>query len=357
MTTNKQAAAGAAPTLQLLRDFAMQNGCDEYTKDGKRIKLLCDYIWLRRMAPELAFETFLERYAPVADYNDDNRKHPEDAIKFHCPRAKSVADKLGKPQWNANETVDMLVLYVDMCRAAEAAGVSVPMELDAYLEMDAQGYREGSVQPPARPAARRATRVTRSADPTPADPVTGLPSSGVPMRPATVGQRVIYASAVEGGRQIKGVVEAFTEHDGRGYVTFKSDEGELIADANINHFTVCDEPVPSRSPPLETKRLWIAKSSWPSVQQALALPQAMANVPLGDAIHRWEVKFDRGYTADLAVVNGKQGPYVDAVLFPPESRAKPAPPAVEAPPRRSLLGEWRFSTVDGDFLLEVKARE
>lgn len=111
-----------ASILSLLKAFGKQPGCERYTADGERVKLLSTYLWLRQLTDGLTFERFLERFAPLADFDESNRKHPDDAIAFHCPRRKATADELKKPQWTAAEVVDFSALYVDMIREATVAG-------------------------------------------------------------------------------------------------------------------------------------------------------------------------------------------------------------------------------------------
>lgn len=348
-------------TYGLLKQFEKQQGCDRYSADTQRIKLLSDYIWLRRLAPNLTFEEFLTRYTPVADFDDENLKHPDDAIKMRCPRSKSQAEKLKVSQWSATEVVDMLVLYVDMCREADAAAIDVPIELEEFLRLDGPRYKEGQIAGPDKPAAVRGPgrRSGQSQEPTPADPTTGIPPSGNPLRPTQAGQRVIYAMPSQGGRQIKGVtVDIHTEGD-RSYCDFQSDDGEVVQGANICHFTLCDEAPPSPPQLAEPKqKVWIPKSQYPQVVGALGLNTRLGNVELDEAIYQWSAQFACGMIADITVVNGQNGPYVDACLVDP-SKPENAQVVVELPPRSEVLGDYRFPLPDdaGTLELEVSARQ
>jgi len=346
-------------TYALLRDFEKQEGCDGYSSDSKRVKLLSDYAWLRNLAPGLTFEVFLEKYKLVANFDAENRKHPDDALKFHCPRAKSQADKLEKPQWSAKEAVDIMVLFVDGCREADRAGTE-PVDIDNYLEAISPGYKDGSIPAPEKVAVQRgptAKRAARQGEPAPADPVSGLVDTGNPLRPTRAGQRVIYARPNQADRQIKGVVEAINVEGDRSYVDFRSDEGELMQGVNILHCTVCDETPPATPEASEAKKLWVPKSQFPAVLQALELQVPMGNVALGESIYQWSQEFDCGMLAEVTVVNGETGPFVDAVLVHPNVQGDPGV-VRELDPRQSILGDYRFETPDnGVLLLEVCTRQ
>ena len=47
--------------MDLLRDFCKKPGCERYTSDSERIKLVGTYFWVRQLAPGLTFEVFLEK--------------------------------------------------------------------------------------------------------------------------------------------------------------------------------------------------------------------------------------------------------------------------------------------------------
>lgn len=355
-------ASQPALTYALLRDFERQPGCDEYTADGSRIKLLCEYIWVRQLTPDLTFEDFLARYTPLADFNEENRKHPDDAVRHHCPRSKAQADKVGKAQWSAREAVDMLVLYVDVCRECDRTR-QPGMSLDEFLGLMADGFKTGEIQPPDRPAGRAATKAaprsaaSRVGQPAPADPVTGLVDTNNPLMPSHAGQRVIYAMPTENSRQVKGVVQQIRTEGDRRYVDFMTDAGELIEAANINHFVVCNEEPPATQPCLESRKHWIPKSQLPGVNQALQLTSPMGNLALDDTIYQWVAQFDCGLLAEVTVLNGQQGPYVDAVLVDPNRTEEQGQIVSELPPRRSVLGTYTFDSPGGTLVLEVCTRK
>jgi len=342
------------PVLTLVRDFTEKEGCDSYSTDSKKIDLMLLWIWLRQFTEGLTFETFLEKFARVADFNAENRKHPEDALKFHCPRAAKVAEKLGKPQWNAKECVGILSLYVDLCRLADAEGLQPGeyADLDAYLEMDGPAVKSGEVKLPETPKKGRKAK-PKAGDPAPADPDTGLVPTNNPIRPTGPGQRIVYSMESEGGRQIRGQSENVFEDGGRWYVTFIADTGERWEAVNQEHCTLLDEPPPPvREDVVETKTLWIPKATAPQVTQALALTGPMGNVQIGQLIYPFTTEFDGGVSADINVVNGETGPFVEAQLYKTSDETV----LDELDPRNQIVGEYRFTTDQGVFLLEVKAK-
>lgn len=343
-------------TYALLRDFEKQEGCDRYSADSQKIKLISDYAWVRRLTPDLTFEQFLERYQAVADFDAENRKHPDDSLKYHCPRAKSQADKAGKLQWSASEVVDLLVLYVDACRLADQFNME-PLSLEEFLAPNADAFKEGKLAPPEKPTSRSSgKKKQRAGQPAPADPVTGLVDTNNPLRPSAPGQRVIYAHPTQNDRQIKGVAENIIQEGDRRYVDFRADSGELIQGANILHFVVCDEKPPQMPDPVERKKLWIPKTQMHGVQQALALTTAMGNVPLGEAMYSWEERMDCGLVVDICIVNGETGPYVDATLVD-ESKPENEQVIADEPPRKSVLGEYTFESPHGCLCVEVCSRQ
>lgn len=341
-------------TYAFFKVFEKRPGCDRYSADGQRIKLILDYAWLRSLTPELAFETFMERYSRVADFDDNNLKHPADAVKYYCPRSKAQADKSGKSQWTAQEVTDILVLYVDVCREADAQNVE-PMALNEFLDACADAYKSGEIPPPEKPEPKRggAKRSPRVGEPTAADPVSGIVENNTPLHPTRGGQRVIYSQPSEGGRQIKGVTEQVFSEGDRHYADFRADSGELIAAVNATHCVVCNETPPAPQMVTESKKLWIPKSQMPAVSQAMGLTSPMGNMAIADSIYQWEQTFECGLVAMLTIVNGESGPYVDPALIDPTTNDVVA----EIEPRRSLLGNYYFNTPNGVVSLEVCARQ
>lgn len=346
--------------LGLLQTFAQSPQCDKYSTDSKKIDLVLTYLWLRQLTEGLTFEVFLAKFAPLADYNDQNRKHPEAALRHHCPRAKKAAEAAGVPQWSAKECAEILSVYVDMCREAEQQGVEVPMTFDEYLAMDGPNYKQGSVliDRPVRASARR-PQAASSTEPSLADPQTGLTPTDVPRRPDGPGQRIIYEMADQGGRQIKGVTRGVTsmeiEGETRCYASFTSDEGELFDDVSLEHCTLLDEELPAqRADVSETKKIWIPKAQYPQIAQALALGAPMGNVDEKAVIYPFQIQLDCGLAVDISVFNGESGPYVEAQLYNPSDDV-----LIETlPPRQNIIGDYRFETADrGVLIVEVRTKE
>lgn len=368
--------------MNLLRDFARQDGCEKYKSDSDRIRLLSTYLWLRQLTENLSFETFLTKFAAIGDFDETNRKHPDDAMAFHCPRARAHAEKAGKDQWAAKDCVGIMALYVDMVREAERQNIPVPMTLDQYLEMDAPAVKSGEVQLPkadplrggggkaegngqaaqaAQPAgeaagkaAPKARRAPRQNEPSPADADTGLAPTGVSLLPTQAGQRVIYRMP-SSDRQRRGSVKAITVDGDRQYVDFETDEGELFEGCNIQHFTVLDEPLPAtREDILGKAVLWIPKAQFAGVQAQLGLQGPIGGVPVGDLITQFRHPFtEQGLVVDVDIMNGETGPYVDARLI----NGTTGDVLLEEPPRQRILGTYRFPTTSGVIVLEVKTRE
>jgi len=342
------------PTLALVRDFTQQPGCDAYTGDSKKIDLMVTFLWLRQLTPGLTFEVFLEKFAPLADFNAENRKHPIDALKFHCPRSKGPAEKLGKPQWSAKECVGILSLYVDLCRLADSQGLEPGSyaNFDQYLEMDAPALKAGEIDLPETPKKPKKTKA-RAGDPAPADPDTGLVPTNNPIRPSEPAQRIVYEMEAEGGRQIRGVTEAVFQDGERWYVKFIADTGERWEAVNLEHCTLLDEPPPpQREDVVERGKLTVPKATYQQAQQALALEAPMGNVELGQLIYPFTHGFQCGVSADINVVNGETGPYVEAQLYKNDDETILS----ELDPRQQLTGEYRFETEKGVIVLEVDAR-
>ncbi len=365
-------AAQPAPretVMNLLRDFAKQPGCDNYKGDSDKIKLLNTYLWLRQLTENLSFETFLAKFAALADFDEINRKHPDDSLAFHCPRAKAAAEKLGKEQWAAKECVGILALYVDMVREAEKQNVPVPLTLDQYLDMDAPAVKAGTVVLPKADSLRgggaaengaaggtKARRSPRPSEPSPADPDTGLSPTGQSLLPSFVGQRVIYKMP-SSDRQRRGKVLNIIVDGDRQYVDFETDEGEQFEQCNILHFTVLDEALPAtREDVLARDTLWIPKAQFGSLQSQLAVTTPIGGVPLGELILQFRKPFPQlQLIVDVDIVNGETGPYVDARLIAEQNGEGLV--LVEEPPRTNILGTYRFERPEGVIILEIKTRE
>lgn len=339
------------PTVKaLLKEFAKQPGCDAYDTDGERITLLTHYLWLRQLTPALPFETFLRLFAPLADYNEENCKHPEDAIKFHCPRrAKGLAD--GEHQWTAAEVVAFMSLYVDAIREAERVQQPVPLSFDAFLGALKPQFLAGAFvdQEPEPAATEKPKRKSAAAN------------ASVTVRPTAAGQRVMYTMASDNDRQIRGTVEAITRDNEREYVTFVADGGERHTDVAMNHCQVIDDkPVQpvmdAAGQPLQVgarQTLTIPKSVFPGVKAALAMTAPLGNVAIGDSVHSFEAGFGDTYAALVEVINGESGPYVDARLI----RVTDSHILDELQPRKNIDGHYLFKADQSMLDLEIKVRE
>lgn len=336
----------SVPVQTLLTHFAAQQGCESYRGDSEKIRLLETYLWLRQLVPSLPFEEFLGRFAPLADYDETNRKHPADALKHHCPRSKKAAEEAGTAQWTAAECVDFIALYVDMVREAEATNTPVPMTFDAFLATLKDEYKAGAFAAPAEPAAPKKASRKKAAGP----PV---------VRPDGPNQRVIYT--LQGsGRQVRGVTTNIQVEGDRTYVTFKADDGELIEGVNVQHCErVSDAEHPRPTPPtmddgtikpeLARVKLKVPSAQQSLIEKALPMTQPMGNAEVGSIIYPFSAAFPNGVMAAIDVVNGQHGPYVDARLIAVDNEQV----LVELPPRKQIAGEYAFVTEQGVFIVEV----
>lgn len=346
---------GQAPAIQpatiqqLLRDFSKKPGCERYSADSDKIKLLEDYLWIRQLTPNLPFELFLSLYEPVADYDDQNLKRPADAIKAQLPRTKKVAEERGLHHWAAKEVVDYVALFVDMIREAETTQTPIPIAFNAFLTSAGmiEQFLAGAFKEAPQP---RAT--------TSKAPGVAKVKTSEKVRPSAVGQRVIYT--VTGGRQHRGTLTSYwlDEHSGHYYADFQADDGEEFKGVGVGNMEICadNKPNPPQTlegdtlPEIDCGHLKIPKAQYPSVLQALALSVPVGTVAIGDNVSRFTHQFKSGHTAVIDVVNGEAGPFVDARL------CLNTPDNVIAecnPPRKNIDGMYTFETPEGVFTLQV----
>ena len=370
--------ASREPVLGLLQDFAKQSGCEAYRTESKKVDLILTYLWLRQLTEDLSFETFLEKFAKLADYDEINRKHPEDALRHHCPRTQKRAEELGAAQWSARECCEILSVYVDMVREAERQGVEVPMTLDEYLEMDGPNYKAGNVEveKPMRSTRRKRAQSDDAAAPSTVEPVQSVPASATvlptsvtpgdknvadhvtgivagpkPRKPDSVGQRIIYQ--MPAGRQIIGTVTGMTTRDDRNYVSFMTDEGEQFTAVNREHCVLVDGDAPPAPANISERRvIQIPKAHYPHLVQVLAMEEPIGNVPIGALITAYHTEFECGYLCSVEVFNGETGPYVEASLRTADGDIIDA-----CPPRMNILGDYRFNGCgNGTLLVTIRTR-
>lgn len=364
--------ATPTPIGELLKQFAKQPGCEKYKNDGERIKLLSTYFWLRQLDPALVFERFLERYALVADFDEENRKHPEDALRFHCPRSKAEAEKRQRPQWSAKQCAGVLALYADMVREAEREGQEPPLTLDQFLGELGEAYLNGEfdVGPETAPAANDNGQLPLplvSEDPPPLPATTPVVSPAIPAgRPSAAGQ-MVTAELAPGGREIRGTTLAVYEVEGRWYCDLRSTDGEEFRGLAVGS---CRLDVPDTStqaavqqtaadesplPVAESHKLWITKSQFRKVQEALALNAPMGNVAIEDAIYPYCRAVADGLEARIEVANGENGPYVDAFLCSVDAQGNDRI-LTGLPPRKNIEGIYDFVHDGKIYRVEVRGR-
>lgn len=362
--------------LALLHDFGKRPGCERYGGDGERIKLLIDYLWLRNLTPTLPFETFLDLYVPLADFDEQNLKHPADAIAALLPRAKKVAEAKGARQWSAREVVDYIAVYVDIIREAERTGVPVPMSLVDFLrnkhltdQFLAGAFKSATQRAPKQPA--EAPEPAGSEPPTaPANKPATKVRTVTSHLPTQDGQRAIMSDV--SGRQYRGTcVRVWYEGEGEqrhGYVNFRADSGEEFPGVSIMKFTLCNDPPPKppvqdstgvAKPELGRQTLSIPKAEFHNAMVALGLSVPVGTVELGKIIMRWQLQFTDDLLAVIMLVNGQVGntqsrPYVDACLA---SVKQDGEVVAELHPRDNLEGTYPFEVGEGIYTLEVRGNK
>lgn len=353
VTAPAPAAVETGPSVQsMLRAFAKQPGCDRFSGDAEKVKLLEEYIWCRQLMPNLDFELFLQLYTPLADFDAENCKHPADAIKKFLPRSKKQADATGAHQWSAKEIVDYVALYVDIIREAEQTHQPLSMTFVQFVQNQQllTNFHQGLFKEAPQPKAA-GTRKGTSA-----------PKTQEKVRPSAAGQRSIYTA--QSGRQFRGVLTNYWQDPQSLHVfaDFRADSGEEFNGLGINHFEICEDPSPNPPqtndgtplPELGRAKLTIPKAQYPSVLQALALSVPVGTVPPGDILYSFNHPYQDGYVAVLDVVNGETGPYVDACLC---RNSRQNVVAENNPPRKNIVGLYTFEVAEGSFLLEVTGNQ
>ena len=333
------------PSIQSrLREFAKKPGCDKYSGDAKKIALLGQYLWLRQLTPALTFETFLELYAPMCDFDKENLKHPDDAINALLPRSKAKAEAANTQQWAAKDVVDYVALYVDMIRAAEQQSVPVPLSLNDFLVNPnlIEQFRAGAFAEPNPPKRGRPAGKSRKRG------VEQVP-------PSAAGQRCVYTDAEN--RQHRGTsLDIRTdEASGLTFGDFQSDAGEVFRGVGISSLVLSDDPPPNPVTdsegevlPEKTARLRISKAEAARVHTALSSPGPLGTVELGDVLYSYGQQYDDGLSAGVTIVNGQPRPYVDATLYDAEGNA-----LVEVQPREQVEGRYVFPFGEYSYVLEV----
>lgn len=357
----------------LLKAFGKRPGCEAYAGDSAKVDLLTLYLWVRQLTPDLSFEVFLDRFAPLADFDDINRKYPGDAIRRLCPRNRKHAEEWQTTQWSAAQVVDFIGYYVDMIRAAEQTNVAVPCTLNVFLEGLGQKYLAGgfgttaAAPAPATPQPTGDSSVIHEGEPpAPAAPKPKQPKprrvtkTDAPAdadwnrRPDREGQAVVYT--LPNNRQFRAVVLAVHHEGDQTHMDIQTESGERIDGCALVRLTLLPPgqvPEPPTTPTLCRQTEAWPPAQLPAIVQALASKQSDPARPLGDAFFQQQYRMTEKYGAVISVCNGEAGAFVDAVLYDTTTQAE----VCELPPREeSILGVYRFVTPDGDCVLEIVGR-
>ena len=350
--TNDSSNTPVPPTiLALLRGFAKLPNCSRYSSDSEKIKLLGMYLWLRQLVPTLPFETFLDLYAVVADFDKENLKHPDDAVKAYLPRSKKAAEEKGLKHWTAKEVVDFVALYVDMIREAERTQVPVPLTLNQFLQHKSliTCFVNGDFKEPEAPKASKGKKkVTQR------------------ILVTCTGQRCIYTNASQ--QQFRGYSQEVwqDEQTKAVFANFKSDEGEVFEGVSNQSLEVVDDPAPNPPqniegddlPVIAQGKLLIRKAEFTAVRQTMGSPTTIGTVSRGDIIYNWSHNFPDGHTAIIHIVNGEADkstdrPYVDAFMHDSNNNT-----VCELKPRENdVRGTYTFTISGGVYVLEVTGND
>lgn len=356
MSENEQPPQGDEPKtiLELLKSYSRVCGVDRYNNDSEKVKLILEYLWLRQLVPSLPFETFLDCYVAVADFDQENMKRPHDAVAHYLPRSKKTAGD--RRQWTSREVVDYLSLYVDVIRLAEQQNTPVPMTLNQFLQNETllQRFLAGDFKEAPTPAARKPAKkkVKKAALAPAAEPRAGL---SAPLQP---GSRAIYTD--EAGRQYRGYIrERVAIAEGEDRMVLVSDAGERFEGLPLSAVTLCSDPPPvapslpdgTPLPVLGEGGLGISPVQFSQAQRYLALSSPCGTVKVGDAILRWDYAYPDGLVASVAIVNGEDRPYVDCWLHAAEDHVTAV---AEVPPRYVLAGDYTLVTENGFYRLIVE---
>ena len=343
--------AGPKTIQQLLREFALRPNCARYSGDAEKVKLLETFLWLRQLVPSLPFETFLDLFSAVADFDEKNLKHPEDAVKAYLPRTKKQATDKGVQQWSSEEVVDYVSLYIDMIREAERTNVPVPGTFNMFLanqELVTQ-FRAGAFAEKKQPATKKEAKPKAAA---------------AQQRPSAAGQRVVFTNPEN--RQFRGsLLDYVLGADGVFHGTFRSDEGEVFR-VTADQLTVTEDPAPTAPqtatgeplPTLGHGTLWIGVQQQRTNEQTLALTIPYGTVEIGKEIWLYSYTYpNTTVKAHVNIVNGANGPYVDAFLTVNDQDVGDLDrDAREVRPRKNILGDYDFVTSQGVYKLTVNTR-
>lgn len=324
------------PIPQLLTEFSSRPHCQGSVTDKKKIELMVHYLWLRQLCPELPFETFLDKYEKVADYDADNLKHPADSIKKWLP-AKSAATPPDVATYSKADVVELLTVYVDMIRAAEAVGKPIPMTLNAFLSSPKilEAFRAGAFASE-EPAAKKAK---------------GKQVMLAPV-PTTPGERCILTE--ESQRQHRGTFVAADSATNLAH--FQADSGELFTNVMLSALRKSNDPV-RRSPidsngaalpTIAEEKLYIPKVDYERILQLQATRMMVGVVPENMPVYTYKKEFGP-YVAIIEVVNSAPL-YIDSRLVQASNENEVV---YEVQPRDNLLGVYEYVTDSGVYTLRV----
>jgi hypothetical protein len=168
---------------QLTRFTEKPNG-ENWATNRDKVKLLIDYIWCRTLTPGLQLATFLERFEPLADYSEENLKHPADAVEKLLPHTKAQAAKAGTAKFEQDQILDLLAIYVDMLDYAASIGEDVSIGLADFLQQIRNPYLRGEIKPSVDNVKSGAEQ-SQDTVPPPADPPPAKPPEAPKRKRAT----------------------------------------------------------------------------------------------------------------------------------------------------------------------------
>jgi len=289
------------------------------------------------LCPELSFETFLDRYALVANFDEDNLKHPADAIKKLLPKksAQSTSDTV---TFNPDEVRDLMMVYIEMIREAELANTPIKLSFARFLSL-----------PKIREASKNGDFTTKKEEKPKKSQQQKLPLT---IAPTEVGQRCVLTT--ESARQHRGTLAAVsTEHK---VADFKADSGELFTSVMLSSLQASNDAMRrgvknsqgEQLSVLQQGKLTIPKIEYERIAQVQATKQMLGTVPEHSPAYSYLYSFGE-YSALIEVVNAAPI-YIDARLV---MTADTSDSVFEIAPRDNILGSYEFVTDAGIYYLNV----
>lgn len=380
-------AATTTNVMTLLHRYHQRPGCERYRTEGSQLELLQLFLWFYVHNPNLSFADFLDLHQAVADYSDENLKHPAAAMDSHLPRRKALAEAQGSRQWTVHEALAFGSLYVQMIDEAAASRVPVPLSPSEFFgnaalkqQFEAGDFaeavrvqRESKEATPRRRSDKKGEAVedavpaSGNVPPTPEPPADVTTTTSAPTRnvyaPTQSGQRVLYRAA--GEQEFRGLTRRVYHDDGtnRTYTDLHLDDGRYLFGVNVSRVFVISDPPPrplteadgQPAATLADGQLRIPAAELADLHRALALTMPVGNAELGAPLKSYRWEFTSARLAAVDLVNGEHGPYIDPAMLDPTKSDDQDQTLVELHPRsQTPCGVYQFHVPgEGIYRLEI----